>query len=137
MLAVAVWNEDELGTALLRDTLVRWPQTLRHHFADRAYLLQRRLLFPDIVSLDLAAAQARIRPLLPEHMPAPTPDELFNATLQGAHDDALLLTAALVLLWSMKEKQVSDIGAKTAILLLRRELEDPDDDRRTRLSARS
>jgi hypothetical protein len=129
MLAVAVWNEDETGAALLRDTLVRWPRTLSHHFADRAYLLQRRLLFPDIVSLDLAAVQERIRHLLPQHMPIPTPDELFQATLQGAHDDALLLTSALLLLWSMEGKQTSDIGARTAAGLLRRELEDPDDDR--------
>lgn len=129
MLAVAVWNEDELGTALLRDALVRWPQTLRHHFYDRAYLLERRLLFPDIVDLNLAAAQARLSSLLPEHMPAPTPEELFNATLQGAHDDVLLLTAALLLQWSMESKQLTDIGAKTAISLLCRELEDPDNDR--------
>lgn len=129
MLAVAVWNEDELGTALLRDTLVRWPQALRHHLSDRAYLLQRRLLFPDIVSLDLAAAQARLKPILPEHMPAPTPDELLNAVMQGAHDDVLLLTAGLLLQWSMEEKQLTNIGAGTAIALLAKQLEDPDDDR--------
>jgi hypothetical protein len=129
MLAVCVWNEDESGAALLRDALVRWPQTLSHHFDDCGYLLQRRLLFPDVVSLDLAAAQERIKPILPPYMPAPSPDELFNATLQGAHDDAVLLTAALLLLWSMEQKQVSDIGARTAAALLRRELEDTDDER--------
>lgn len=129
MLAVAVWNEDQTGTPLLRDALVRWPLTLSHHFTDRAYLLQRRLLFPDIASLDLTAAQARIGPLLPEHMPAPTADELFNGMLQGAHDDVLLLTAALFLMWTIESKQGSDIGARTAVELLRRELRDPDDDR--------
>ncbi|MGE0054000.1 MAG: hypothetical protein AB7S74_07310 [Hyphomicrobium sp.] len=128
MLAVAVWNEDNRGAALLRDALVRWPRTLSHFFADRAYLLQRRLLFPDIVSLDLAAALERIRPMLPQHMPAPTADELFKATLQGAHDDVLLLTSALLLLWSIENKQATDIGAKTSEQLLRRELEDPDDE---------
>ena len=129
MLAVSVWNEDESGAELFRDALVRWPQTLSHHFNDRAYLLPRRLLFPDIVSLDLAAAQERIKPILPQYMPAPSPDELFNAVLHGAHDDVLLLTAALLLLWSMDQKQVSDLGARTASALLRRELEDSDDER--------
>jgi hypothetical protein len=129
MLAVVVWNEDETGATLLRDALVRWPRTLSHHFTDRAYLLQRLLLFPDIVSLDLTAAQERIGPLLPQHMPAPTPDELVNGTLQVAHDDVLLLTSALLLLWSMEGKQASDIGARTVVELLRRELEDPDDER--------
>ncbi|MGE5510395.1 MAG: hypothetical protein ACM31O_03975 [Bacteroidota bacterium] len=128
MLAVAVWNEDETGTAWLRDALVRWPRALSHCLTDRADLLQRRLLFPDIASLDLTAAQARIRPLLPQHMPVPTPDELFNAMLQGAHDDVLLLTSALLLLWSMEGKQASDIGARTAAELLRKELQDPDDE---------
>jgi len=129
MLAVSVWNEDETGTALWRDALVRWPRTLSHHFTDRAYLLQRRLLFPDITLLKLAAAQERVRPLLPERMPAPTPDELFNRMLHGAHDDVLLLSAALLLRWSVDRKQTSDIGARTAVQLLRRELQDPDDDR--------
>lgn len=128
MLAMAVWNEDEIGTALLRDSLVRWHQALGHHFSDRAYLLQRRLLFPGIVLLDLPAAQQQIKPLLPENMPAPTPDELFNATLLGAHDDVLMLTAALFLLWSIGQKQSSNIGARTALEILRRELEDLEQD---------
>jgi hypothetical protein len=129
MLAVAVWNEDETGIDLIREALVRWPRTLSHHFTDRAYLLQRRLLFPDIASLNLTTAQARIRPLLPQHMPAPSADELFNGMLQGAHEDVLLLTAALLLMWSIENKQTSDIGARTAVELLRRELSDPDDER--------
>ncbi|MGE3710703.1 MAG: hypothetical protein AB7G35_13605 [Hyphomicrobiaceae bacterium] len=62
-------------------------------------------------------------------MPAPTADELFNATLQCAHDDVLLLTSALLLLWSVDSKQATFIGARTAEQLLRRELEDPDDER--------
>ena len=130
MLAVSVWNEDEAGAALFRDALVRWPQTLSHQFNDPAHLLQRRLLFPDVVSLDLATAQERIKPILPQYLPSLGPDELFNATLNGAHDDVLLLTAALLLLWSMDQKQVSDIGAHTASTLLRRVLEDADDERR-------
>jgi hypothetical protein len=129
MLAVCVWNEDASGAVLFRDALVRWPQTLRHHFHGHAYFIQKRLLFPDIVSADLAAAMDRIKPLLPEHMPPPTPDELFNSMLLGAHDDVLLLTAALLLLWSMEEKQTSDIGARTASALMRKELADSEDHR--------
>jgi hypothetical protein len=60
MLAVSVWNEDEAGAAIFRDALIRWPQTLSHHFADRAYLLNRRLLFPDILFVELSAAQQLI-----------------------------------------------------------------------------
>jgi len=41
--------------------------------------------------------------------------------MRGAHDDAVLLTAALLLFWTVNEKQASDIGARTAWSLLRRE----------------
>ncbi|UFW82992.1 hypothetical protein BjapCC829_23695 [Bradyrhizobium barranii] len=127
MLAVSVWNEDEAGAAIFRDALIRWPQTLSHHFADQPYFLNRRLLFPDILRVDLATAQERIRPIVPEYMPHPSPDELFNVAMRGAHDDVLLLTGALLLYWSMDQKRVSDVGARTALALLRRELEeDPD-----------
>ena len=128
MLAVSVWNEDETGAALLRDVLVRWPQTLSHEFTDHLHRPERRLLFPDLLSLDLVTAHERVTPILPPYMAVPTPDELFGAILQGAHDDVVLLTAALLLLWSMEQKQSSDIGARTASALLRRELEDTDDD---------
>jgi hypothetical protein len=137
MLAVSVWNEDEAGAAIFRDALIRWPQTLSHHFTDRAYLLNRRLVFPDILSVDLAAAQEQIKPIIPEYMPAPTPDELFNVAMHGAHDDVLLLTAALLLQWSMDQKQVSDLGARTASTLLRRHLEDTDDGRSQPLQDKS
>ena len=129
MLAVSVWNEDEAGAAIFRDALIRWPQTLSHHFADPAYLLNRRLLFPEILFVDLAAARERIKPVVPEYIPPATPDELFNVTIRGAHDDVLLLTAALLLQWSMDQKQVSDLGARTASILLRRQLDDTDDGR--------
>jgi hypothetical protein len=128
MLAVSVWNEDETGAALLRDVLVRWPQTLGHEFTDHLHRPQRRLLFPDLLSLDLTTAHERITSILPPYMAVLTPDELFGAILQGAHDDVVLLTAALLLLWSMEQKQSSDIGARTAAALLRRELEDSDEE---------
>jgi hypothetical protein len=130
LLAVAVWNEDETGTVLYRDALVRWPASFSHRIAYRAELLQRRLLFPDVLANDWDRAAARVKPLLPEYMPPPGPDPLFSATVRGAHDDVILLTAALMLFWFMTEKQVSDVGARTAAALLRREpahAEDRDD----------
>lgn len=132
MLAVAVWNEDETGAALLRDALVRWPRTLSHEFHDCDLVLQRPLLFPTITEMGLAAARKHVRPLLPEHMPDPSPDELFTALLQSAHDDVLVLTSALVLLWSIDAKQSSDIGARIAAELLRGVLEDDGELRGTR-----
>lgn len=128
MFAVSVWNEDEAGAALYRDALVRWPQTLSHNFDGVAHFFNRRLLYPDILLLGLRESQERIKSISVEYAPDPTPDELFNATIHGAHGDVLFLTAALLLLWSMEQKQVSDIGGHTASTLLRRQLEDVDGD---------
>jgi hypothetical protein len=59
-------------------------------------------------------------------MPAPRPDQLFASLVRGAQDDVVLLTAALLLSWTMNGKQASDIGARTARALLRREVSDDD-----------
>jgi hypothetical protein len=130
LLAAAVWNEDSTGAELYRDTLVRWPQTLGHDSAERAELIERRLLFPDIRTLKWDRALTQLGPILPDYLPAPTPDHAFNAILRGAHDDIILLTSALLLSWTMNEKQQSDLGAQTASLLLRREPADPRDRKR-------
>jgi hypothetical protein len=124
MLAVAVWNEDEIGADLFRDALVRWPENLSHELSDQADLINRRLLYPDVLSLEWSAALERVKPILPHFLPSPTPDQLFNCILRGAHDDCILLTAALLLSWYINEKQVSDIGGRTAVALLRREMAD-------------
>ena len=118
-LTVAVWNEDEAGAALYREALVRWPQTLGQR--DRAELRWRRLLLPDVLSLDWPEASARAATLGYSYLPPPGPNELFASILRGAHDDVVLLTAALLLFWTIAEKQSSDIGGRTARSLLRRE----------------
>jgi hypothetical protein len=125
-LATAVWNEDEIGAALFREALVRWPQALDHRLDDRAELRHRRLLFPSILKLGWARASAAAALLGYDYMPAPSPDQLFASVVRGAQDDVVLLTAALLLSWTMNGKQASDIGARTARALLRREVSDDD-----------
>lgn len=127
LLAVAVWNEDEAGASLYRDSLVRWSQTLARSRNGRADLIARRLLFPDIAKLPWNEALEKLQPNLLDYIPQPSPDEVFNAMLRGAHDDVILITSALLLLWTMNDKQVADIGSRTASPLLRREPIDPDD----------
>ncbi len=126
-LAVAVWNEDEIGADLFRDSLVRWPTTLDYRLDNQAELRHRRLLFPDILKLDWAGATARAAPLLYDYMPSPTPHQLFNNILRSTHDDTVLLTAALLLFWTISAKQVSDIGGRMASALLRRKSTDEDE----------
>ncbi|WP_374526756.1 hypothetical protein [Novosphingobium sp.] len=125
-LATAVWNEDEVGAALFREALVRWRDSFSHSLNVRAELRHRRLLFPDILDLGWAAASATAEPLGYDYMPPPGPDELFASVIRGAQDDVILVTAALLLFWTMHEKQSSDIGARTARSLQRRETSDQD-----------
>ena len=125
-LAVAVWNDDEAGTVLFREALVRWRQTLGHRLDHHAELRRRRLLFPDILKLKWSEVNTSVAPLTYDYMPPPTPDQLFASVVRGAHDDVLLLTAAVLLFWTINDKQLSNIGARTAKSLLRREGGDED-----------
>jgi hypothetical protein len=132
-LAIAVWNEDETGAALFREALVRWRHALRHRLGDDNAELQRRwLLFPDLLTLDWPDASARAAPLAYEYAPAPTPEQLFASLLTAGHRDVLLLTSALLLFWTMNDKQASDIGGRTAAALLREEGRDEDNPGRGR-----
>ena len=120
-LAVAVWNEDVTGGSLFRETLVRWSLTFKHQLKGHQDLRLGRYLLPDTLSLDWQEVQQKIKPLAHEFMPELSPDEVFAIVLRGAHNDVLVLTAALLLHWTMRQKQFSDIGARTAFALLRRE----------------
>jgi hypothetical protein len=125
-LAAAVWNEDETAGALFRQSLVRWRNSLSYRLEDPADLRWRRLLFPSILNLDWPEASDHASKLAYDYMPAPTPGQLFASVLDGAHEDAVLLTAALLLFWTIEKKQATDIGGRNASVLLRGEDDDVD-----------
>jgi hypothetical protein len=126
-LAVAVWNEDEAGAALFREALVRWPGPLfQHRLEEYGEFRHRRLLFPSILQLDWKQAVQRAAPLAHDFMPHPTPVQLFACVVRGAHNDAVLLSAAQLLFWTINDKQASNIGGRTALALLRRERDEDD-----------
>ena len=91
---------------------------------DCAELRHRRLLFPSLLRLGWAEASAAAAPLAYDYMPPPSPDQLFVSVVRSAQDDVVLLTAALLLSWTINGKQASDIGARTARALLHREVSD-------------
>lgn len=128
-LAVAVWNEDETASTLFRQSLVRWRNTLSYRLEDPADLRRRRLLFPSILNLDWREASARALKVAYDYMPAPTPGQLFASILDGVHDDAVLLTAALLLFWTIEKKQATDIGGRNASALLSGKDDDEDSPR--------
>ena len=120
-LAIVVWNEDEAGAAIFRESLVGWLEKIDHRFRSAAQLRHRRMLYPSLLQLDWDEARTRASALSYGYLPAPLPDQIFSSIIRGAHDDVILLTAALFLFWNMTNKQASDIGARTARSLLNRE----------------
>lgn len=119
-LAVAVWNEDEVGASLFREALVRWPQSLKFALYGDELLPSRRYLFPDVMKVEWLAASRQATPFAYEYMHPLTPDQIFSTVIRGAHDDVLLLTAGLLSFWTVNAKQTSDIGGRTAWALLNR-----------------
>lgn len=119
-LAVAVWNEDEVGASLFREALVRWPQNLKFALVGDELLPSRRYLFPDVMKMDWLAASSQATPFAYEYMHPLTPDQIFSNVIRGAHDDVLHLTAGLLLFWTVNTKQTSNIGGRTAWALLNR-----------------
>ena len=120
-LSITVWNEDEIGARFFLEALVRWPQNLIHRFSDRAHLRHPRLLFPTLLELDWPDAVSYISSNTYNFPLSPSPKQLFSTMIRLAHNDVLLLTAALMLHWSITERNASDVGARTAKALLRRE----------------
>lgn len=131
-LASSVWNEDEVASALFRESLLRWRYSLSYRLDEPIDLKWRRLLSPDVMNLDWQQASQHVSKLTYDYMPSPSPSGLFSAVLDGAHDDTILLTAALLLFWSAEGKQSSDIGARTAASLLQGDGADEHDHQATR-----
>lgn len=124
-LALAVWNEDELGAELYREALVRWPGVSQFAMREWMSLRHPRLLFPGLLDLTWSEAKKRVEPLAYEYSP-PTPGQIFRGVLHAAHNDVILLTAGLLLFWTANEKQSSNIGSRTAGALMRHEQDDAD-----------
>jgi hypothetical protein len=123
LLASAIWNEDEIGTERYRDCLLRWLDTLRSEVQTDILLAHHALLTPDLLALDWAAVETRLQAYRRHPWPdMPPPQAVFAVILRGFFDDVLLITAVLALAWHASGQQSGDIGARAAVLLLRRQV---------------
>ena len=123
LLASAIWNEDEIGAESYRDCLLRWPDTLRPEMQADILLAHHALLTPDLLARDWGSVQTRLQAYRRHVWPElPPPEAVFAIILRGVFDDVLLITAVLALAWHVNGQQSSDIGARAATLLLRRQI---------------
>ncbi len=124
MLASAIWNEDEVGANLYRDSLLRWLDTLRPDApAIDILLTHHALLMPNLLSLDWPNVEARLQPYRRHALPnLPPPQAVAAIILRRLYDDVLLIMSVVALAWHVNGQQSSDIGARAAALLLRRQV---------------
>ncbi len=128
-LASAVWNEDDAGEQRYRDHLLRWRSHLYQELG-RDYAFHRTyLLVPRVLSATWGEAIDYARPTLRyEQLERATPASVFGEILNTSHRDVVTIIASLCLAWYAAEQQATDIGARAAVKLLRRETLDEGSD---------
>jgi hypothetical protein len=119
--ALAVWNEDEMGADRYRDMFLRWLNPfydeLRNDFAYR----HPEFLLPSEVFGQEWAAVAEIARAFSRGVPGRvSPKSVTGVALRTAHDDALVISAAIVLSWAVEGNQSTDITSRQAFSLLQR-----------------
>lgn len=120
--ASAVWNEDESGGARFVDMLVRWLSPFYDFLRDDYEYSNRFLVDPDLLKRKWAVAWPAVAKLNRYSRGAePAASTAFGLILRGVYEDTLTVTAALVLSWFVRDQQATDIGARSAVLLLRRQ----------------
>lgn len=123
LVASAIWNEDETGAEWYSDSLLRWMDTLRLAMQTDIMLVHHALLTADYLALDWTAVQTHLQPYRRHPWPElPPPETVFAVVLRGLFDDVLLIAALLALTWYVNDQQSTDIGARAAGRLLRRQV---------------
>jgi len=138
--ALAAWNEDELGSERFTDALVRWPKVFEFELPDRYHSLHPTLLSPEIFKSDWPTVQVRLANIEGNQAIAgeASPSQLASTIFDSAHADILLVTSAVILRWSIEQKLTSAVAIQTVQRILKRELADDDElSERTAVSFRS
>ncbi|MBN8809117.1 MAG: hypothetical protein J0I47_12910 [Sphingomonas sp.] len=113
-LAVAVWNGDKTGARLFREALVRWPGSALLDVQRDGLDRFPWLLMPELLEGAWAAAAGRSARVDHPFLPQPAPGGIFAEIVDGARQDVLLVTASMMLVWSIGGGAVGDLAAVTA-----------------------
>jgi len=121
--AIAVWNEDRIGAERYRDMFLRWLNPFYDELRDTYAFQHPEFLSPDAFGLDWTrageVANAFQRAPFAGRLSAKT---LTGVLLRAAHDDALVISAAVVLSWRVQGRQSTEIGGSEADAILQRTL---------------
>jgi hypothetical protein len=120
-LALAVCSADEVGAERFRDILLRWIDSAQGTMQPDHLLRHHVLLTPQLFQLSWTQMGDRVLPLM-RHPPPPSanPNGVFTSILYQCADDIVALTGAMALGWYIDRRQASDIGGRTAKLLIGR-----------------
>ncbi|WBY17297.1 hypothetical protein PF049_03830 [Erythrobacteraceae bacterium WH01K] len=113
-LAVAVWNGDKTGARLFREALVRWPGSALLDVERDGFERFPWLLMPNLLEGEWQAAAARSARVDHPYLPQPAPGGIFAQIVDGARQDVVLVTASLMLVWSIGGGVAADLSAVTA-----------------------
>jgi hypothetical protein len=119
LLAVAVWNEDEIGAKYYRESLLRWLDGLQHEF-DVYDHQARRFLTADLLQSDWGTARTLLaRSVEFPEWDQPTPTFVFVEILQNQLSDVVTVASGVMLAWFIEGKQMTDIAPLTVSHLLK------------------
>lgn len=113
-LAVAVWNGDKTGARLFREALVRWPGSALLDVQRDGLDRFPWLLMPELLDGGWSAAAGRSARMDHPVLPQPAPGGIFAEIVDGARQDVLLVTASLMLVWSIGGGAIGELAAVTA-----------------------
>lgn len=126
LLAVAVWNEDEIGARYYCEALLRWFDGL-HHELEADHDLIKELLTPDLLDKDWPNAQDSLALMVRQpEWDRPSPTGIFSAILQSVLADVIVVVAGVILAWFIERRQNTDIAPRIASRLLTDAIEDDD-----------
>jgi hypothetical protein len=118
---LAVWNEDEMGSDRYRDMFLRWLNPFYDELRnDFAYQHPEFLLPSEVFGKEWAAATETARAFSRGFPGRLSPKSVTGITLRTAHDDVLVVSAAIALSWAIEGNQSTNIASRQAIALLQR-----------------
>ncbi len=118
LLAVAVFNDDEIGAEYYAEMVLRWFDGQRHALEDDFPLIEP-LLTPDLLErgwnevLSWLASMVG-RPSLDQ----PSPPAVFSAIVQNASADTIVVCAGVMLGWFAERRQRTDLASRIVSRLL-------------------